>query len=95
MTNSPPFDQQLALNAYWKGIGGDVMLPGTIRASDRFVRASYYVDALPDDASGPRAIAAVFSVAPNKRAGAPARGRERCSPPVSLAASFAPQRGTR
>ena len=68
MTNSPPFDQQLALNAYWKGIGGDVMLPGTIRASDRFVRASYYVDALPDDATGPRAIAAVFSVVRNASA---------------------------
>jgi choloylglycine hydrolase len=68
MTNSPPFDQQLALNAYWKGIGGDVMLPGTVRASDRFVRASYYVDALPDDATGPRAIAAVFSVVRNASA---------------------------
>lgn len=68
MTNSPPFDQQLALNAYWKGIGGDVMLPGTIRASDRFVRASYYVDALPNDATGSRAIAAVFSVVRNASA---------------------------
>ena len=68
MTNSPPFDQQLALNAYWKAIGGDVMLPGTIRASDRFVRASYYVDAIPDDATGPRAIAAVFSVIRNASA---------------------------
>ena len=68
MTNSPPFDQQLALNAYWRGIGGDVMLPGTIRASDRFVRASYYVDALPNDATGSRAIAAVFSVIRNASA---------------------------
>jgi len=68
MTNSPPFDQQLALNAYWRGIGGDVMLPGTVRASDRFVRASYYVDAIPDDSTGPRAIAAVFSVVRNASA---------------------------
>ncbi|WP_409161158.1 linear amide C-N hydrolase [Pectobacterium sp. B2J-2] len=44
MTNSPPFDQQLTLNAYWDQIGGNVMLPGTNRAADRFVRASFYVD---------------------------------------------------
>ena len=37
MTNSPTFDKQLALNGYWKTIGGSVMLPGTNRASDRFV----------------------------------------------------------
>ncbi|MGR6771181.1 linear amide C-N hydrolase [Pectobacterium brasiliense] len=43
MTNSPTFDQQLALNAYWEQIGGNVMLPGTNRAADRFVRASFYV----------------------------------------------------
>ncbi len=41
MTNSPTFDKQLAINAYWKEIGGATMLPGTSRAADRFVRASY------------------------------------------------------
>jgi choloylglycine hydrolase len=68
MTNSPPFDEQLALNAYWRKIGGDVMLPGTIRASDRFVRASFYIDAVPADLAGTRAIAAVFSVIRNASA---------------------------
>jgi len=68
MTNSPPFDQQLALAEYWKEIGGDVMLPGTIRASDRFVRASYYIDAIPADLTGTRAIASVFSVIRNASA---------------------------
>jgi len=62
MTNSPPFDQQLALNAYWKEIGGDVMLPGTSRASDRFARTSFYVTAIPREMTGQRAIAAVFGV---------------------------------
>ena len=38
MTNSPAFDQQLALNAYWKGIGGLTFLPGTNCAADRFAR---------------------------------------------------------
>lgn len=68
MTNSPPYDQQLALDAYWKQIGGDVMLPGTIRASDRFVRASFYGGSLPHDLAGPRAIAAVSSVIRNASA---------------------------
>lgn len=47
MTNSPTFDQQLALNTYWQQIGGTVMLPGTNRASDRFARASFYTQAIP------------------------------------------------
>jgi choloylglycine hydrolase len=68
MTNSPTFDRQLALNAYWKEIGGDVMLPGTIRASDRFVRASFYINAIPKDFQGKRAIASVFSVIRNASA---------------------------
>lgn len=68
MTNSPPFDDQLALNAYWKEIGGDVMLPGTIRASDRFVRASFYINAIPKDVAGTKAIASVFSVIRNASA---------------------------
>jgi len=47
MTNSPSYDQQLALNAYWKGIGGLTFLPGTNRAADRFARASFLLDAIP------------------------------------------------
>ena len=68
MTNSPKFDEQLALTAYWKEIGGDTMLPGTVRASDRFVRASYYINAIPKDLTGARAIASVFSVIRNASA---------------------------
>lgn len=47
MTNSPSYDQQIALNTYWKEIGGLVFLPGTNRAADRFVRASFLLDAIP------------------------------------------------
>ncbi len=47
MTNSPTFDQQLALNAYWKEIGGLTFLPGTNRAADRFARASFLIAAIP------------------------------------------------
>jgi choloylglycine hydrolase len=64
-TTSPTFDQQLALNTYWKQIGGTVMLPGTNRASDRFARASFYVNAIPKAEDPNRALASVFSVIRN------------------------------
>lgn len=65
MTNSPTFDQQLALNSYWQQIGGTTMLPGTNRAADRFARASFYIDAIPKDATQQHSLASVFSVIRN------------------------------
>ncbi|WP_050764144.1 linear amide C-N hydrolase [Beijerinckia indica] len=65
MTNSPLFDQQLALDSYWQQIGGTIMLPGTNRASDRFARASFYINAIPKDETPNRTIASVFSVIRN------------------------------
>lgn len=65
MTNSPTFEQQIALNAYWATVGGDAMLPGTRRASDRFVRASYYVEQLPNPKDSRQAIANVMSIMRN------------------------------
>lgn len=65
MTNSPVFDQQLALNAYWKDIGGTVMLPGTNRAADRFARASFYINAVPKFDDPNLALASAFSVIRN------------------------------
>jgi penicillin V acylase-like amidase (Ntn superfamily) len=65
MTNSPTFDEQLALNEYWKQIGGTVMLPGTNRSADRFARASFYVNAIPKSEQPDEAIASVFSVIRN------------------------------
>lgn len=65
MTNSPVFNEQLALNNYWKGIPGTVMLPGTNRAADRFVRASYYINAIPQTSDPRTAVASVFSVIRN------------------------------
>ena len=46
MTNSPRYDDQLALNAYWEGIGF-TFLPGTNQAPDRFARASFLMNAIP------------------------------------------------
>ncbi|WP_338669222.1 linear amide C-N hydrolase [Pseudodesulfovibrio methanolicus] len=65
MTNSPTFDQQLALTAYWDTIGGTTMLPGTNRASDRFVRASFYIKAIPQTADINEALASAFGVIRN------------------------------
>ncbi|WP_246793626.1 linear amide C-N hydrolase [Burkholderia perseverans] len=65
MTNSPSFDEQLALNAYWKRIGGTVWLPGTNRAADRFARASFYINAIPKSEDPAIALASVFSVIRN------------------------------
>lgn len=65
MTNAPTYNKQLALNEYWKSIGGLVFLPGTNRASDRFARASFYNNALPKTDDERTAIAGVFSVVRN------------------------------
>lgn len=62
MTNSPTFDQQLGLNAYWQTVGGETFLPGTNRASDRFVRASYYMDAVKKPEDPTEALATALSV---------------------------------
>ena len=61
MTNSPTFDQQLALNAYWEQVGGTNALPGTIRAADRFVRASHNLKLSTKYKEPELAVASVFS----------------------------------
>jgi choloylglycine hydrolase len=50
MTNSPIYSKQLALDEYWQSIGGTVFLPGTNRASDRYARAQFFIDAIPKTA---------------------------------------------
>jgi penicillin V acylase-like amidase (Ntn superfamily) len=74
MTNSPSFDQQLAIDGYWKSVGGLEFLPGTNRAADRFARASFLLNAIPREVDknyisgvpgqkfGFQAIASVLSV---------------------------------
>ncbi|MFN0055202.1 MAG: linear amide C-N hydrolase [Planctomycetales bacterium] len=50
MTNSPTYDKQLAIMEYWQEAGGlTKSLPGTSRAADRFVRATYLLDAIPTE----------------------------------------------
>ena len=74
MTNSPTYDQQLAIAAYWSRVDPITFLPGSFNAADRFVRASYMLDAIPpaldrriigavpDEAYENQAVASVMSV---------------------------------
>lgn len=62
MTNSPIYSKQLALNEYWETIGGSAMLPGTSRAADRFVRASYFLGTLPRTDDERKSIAGIMSL---------------------------------
>lgn len=62
MTNDPIYESQLAINEYWKDIPGKIFLPGTNRAPDRFVRASFYITAVPQTDDKRIAIASAFSV---------------------------------
>ncbi len=62
MTNSPTFDQQLAINTYWKGVNGLNFLPGTISSPDRFVRMSWSLSAAPKEKDPRLAVATAFSL---------------------------------
>jgi penicillin V acylase-like amidase (Ntn superfamily) len=65
MTNSPPFDDQLALDAYWRTVGGNAMLPGTYRPADRFVRMAFYVKDVKKTKDPVEAGATAFSLIRN------------------------------
>lgn len=43
LTNDPPYPKMSAINDYWRSVGGTHMLPGTVRSSDRFARADFFV----------------------------------------------------
>ena len=65
LTNSPAYNLQLAINDYWKQVGGLNMLPGTNRSSDRFARASFYINAVAQTSNPEIAIPTLFSVIRN------------------------------
>lgn len=62
MTNSPVFDQQLAISTYWNTVGGTNFLPGTSRASDRFARMNWMLNAVPSAKTPEASIATVMSL---------------------------------
>lgn len=65
MTNSPIFEEQLAIAGYWKLVDGKQMLPGTYRAADRFARASYYTNTIAPATTQREAISTAFSIIRN------------------------------
>jgi penicillin V acylase-like amidase (Ntn superfamily) len=65
MTNDPPYAQQLGIARYWQNIPGKTFLPGSVTAADRFVRASFFIDAIPQTDDTRVAVAGVFSVIRN------------------------------
>jgi penicillin V acylase-like amidase (Ntn superfamily) len=58
MTNSPTYDQQLAIEAYWQSVDPLTFLPGSINAADHFARVSFLINAIPRDLD-PHTITAV------------------------------------
>lgn len=65
LSNSPTYDKQLAMAAHVYGLGGDDPIPGSTRASDRFARAAYYLECLPEVHSQVDAMAAMLSLVHN------------------------------
>lgn len=65
MTNDPPYEQQLAIAAYWEKIPGKTFLPGSVTAADRFVRAAFFIQSIPQTDNTRVAVASVFSVIRN------------------------------
>ncbi len=65
MTNDPPYEQQLAINKYWQNIPGRIFLPGTVSSPDRFVRAYFYINSIPQTDDQRISVASVMSVVRN------------------------------
>lgn len=67
MTNDPPFDQQLALlkEKDFSKPSSDTPLPGNVKATDRFQRAAYFLQMLPEPKSEREAISGVMAIARN------------------------------
>jgi penicillin V acylase-like amidase (Ntn superfamily) len=65
MTNDPPYEQQLAITKYWENISGKIFLPGSVTAADRFVRASFFINSIPQTDDTRVSVAGVFSVIRN------------------------------
>lgn len=67
MTNDPTYDEQLALlgKLDFTNPSSETPLPGNVQPSDRFQRASYYLNLLPNPANEREAIAGVLAIARN------------------------------
>jgi penicillin V acylase-like amidase (Ntn superfamily) len=67
MTNDPTYDQQLALMKKYDFTDAtrETSLPGNVSATDRFVRATYFQEMLPEPKNEREAIAGILAIARN------------------------------
>lgn len=65
LTNSPSYAMQLENLKQYLGFGGNKPLPGTEASKDRFVRASFYNNHIPQAASLDEEALAIFSILRN------------------------------
>lgn len=62
LTNDPTHPKMEAIEQYWDKVGGDNMLPGTVRSADRFVRASFFIKHVPTNFDYPQALGSIMSI---------------------------------
>lgn len=62
LTNDPEHPQMMAIEDYWKKVDGVNMLPGTVRSSDRFVRASFFINHVPKNFEYDAALGSLNSI---------------------------------
>lgn len=65
MANDPTLDKQLSSLRRYKGFGGTEEIPGNIFSPQRFARAAYFLDYLPEPANDREAVAGVMGIARN------------------------------
>jgi len=67
MTNDPPYDQQLALlkSLDFSAPSSETPLPGNVKATDRFQRATYFQSMLPEPKSEAEAVAGILAIMRN------------------------------
>lgn len=65
MTNDPTWPKMTAIIDYWNNIGGNNMLPGTVKSPDRCVRANYFAHHVSKTDDPDRAVAICRSILVN------------------------------
>jgi penicillin V acylase-like amidase (Ntn superfamily) len=65
MTNDPPYDVAIRELKRYQSFGGATPLPGNIESIDRFVRAEYFLNYLPQPNDPAQGVAFIFQVIHN------------------------------
>ena len=65
LTNDPNYEEQLANLTNYEGFGGDLPLPGGVESKSRFVRASWYLQTLPEPESAEETVGSTLGIMQN------------------------------